>query len=156
MDKAAYKKAWRIKNRVEIKIKDHEYFMKNRDTILAQNRAYYANNRDRMKVVAKAYRDRPENKEKQKIRHRRRHIRIKYGLSPEQFDKIFDAQDRKCLICETDQFGCHGPVIDHCHNAGHIRGILCQRCNALVGMARNSPRILHNAMKYLAKELIFN
>jgi len=42
-----------------------------------------------------------------------------------------------------------GYAIDHNHDTGEFRGILCLKCNSLLGMASDSVSVLHSAVKYL-------
>lgn len=80
-----------------------------------------------------------------------RHRIRTYGLTPQVFDKMMTAQDGKCPICETLLDAevrdlCH---IDHCHNTGVVRGILCKRCNLGIGFMNDDVEILKRAINYL-------
>lgn len=64
----------------------------------------------------------------------------RYGLNAEQWEALFDAQGRRCGVCRSDNPGRRGPRFagnpwhtDHDHVTGHVRGILCQRCNRTLG-----------------------
>lgn len=68
-------------------------------------------------------------------------------------------QDHKCAICRTpfdDQVG-NGErkidprCVDHDHDTGVIRGVLCPRCNLVLGHAKDDPNILRSAADYLEK-----
>lgn len=82
--------------------------------------------------------------------NRRSNIRWKYGITLEQRDEILASQDNRCAICRTDSpptvSGWH---VDHCHSVGRVRGILCQHCNNMLGMAKDDPSILARAIEYL-------
>jgi uncharacterized C2H2 Zn-finger protein len=58
----------------------------------------------------------------------------------------------RCAVCRTDQPGGGKPVfqVDHNHKTGEIRGLLCSRCNQLLGYAQDSTRILRAAQRYLS------
>ncbi|MCP4251056.1 MAG: hypothetical protein GY778_28800 [bacterium] len=78
------------------------------------------------------------------------HLR-KYGLSVEGFRLMLYAQDGVCLLCRrTDQFG-RRLAVDHCHETGEIRGLLCGRCNVALGMLRDDPELLRAAAEYLSR-----
>jgi hypothetical protein len=73
----------------------------------------------------------------------RRYVRAmnlkKYGLTPEQYDEMFAAQDGRCAACgqeEThrNQFGVVRLAVDHDHDSGRVRGLLCARCNRALGL----------------------
>jgi hypothetical protein len=76
-----------------------------------------------------------------------------YGLTVRQFHGIFDAQGRVCAICQTDDWGAKGPVVDHCHSTGAVRGILCGNCNVGIGNLRDDPARLRAAADYLDREV---
>lgn len=78
----------------------------------------------------------------------------KYGLSVEKYRSMIKDQENKCLICnkeETlkgrDKF--KRLSIDHCHETGFVRGLLCHNCNAGIGMFKDAPELLRKAADYL-------
>jgi len=80
------------------------------------------------------------------------HLRRKYGISIELFDKLFEIQGRCCGICHTTSSGGTGGWhTDHDHSTGKIRGILCAQCNLLIGMARENPELLVLIAHYLVR-----
>lgn len=84
------------------------------------------------------------------------HLKYKYGVSPEEFLEALESQNGNCAICEIslpDLFiyenRRRGYAIDHNHQTGEFRGILCLSCNTLLGMAKDDPEILKEAILYL-------
>ncbi|MBL7257806.1 endonuclease VII domain-containing protein [Paractinoplanes lichenicola] len=96
-------------------------------------------------------------------------LRQKYGLTPAEYDALRTAQDYRCAVCRvhesdlkvvavgrpradgspaTEAFRL---VVDHCHTAGQVRGLLRAACNALIGHARDSPEVLHAAADYVSR-----
>ena len=83
----------------------------------------------------------------------------KYKLSLADRDAMLAAQGGKCMICKNPtefQFkkGVRSnigdfAVVDHCHDVGKIRGILCGFCNTGLGSFRDNPTFLENAIQYL-------
>lgn len=69
----------------------------------------------------------------------------KYGLTLEEYEHIKVKQNNKCLICKNDK----ELVLDHSHDTGNIRGMLCDSCNQGLGYFRDNPAILIAAAKYL-------
>ena len=60
-------------------------------------------------------------------------------------------QGNQCLCCKTAfgmLKGCR-PNIDHCHATGRVRGIICNKCNLLLGHADDSPEVLRMCAVYL-------
>ncbi len=122
----------------------------------AYHKAYYRLNRDRIRLQQKAYASKTK-RDRTRYNHEH-HLKTKYGLSQEQWNKLFAIQGNKCAICGTDKFGegIRGPHTDHCGNAGHIRGILCRSCNTALGHFRHSVKRLKSAIKYMERESLFS
>ena len=81
--------------------------------------------------------------------------KVKYGLSMEQVNSMFIDQDNKCAICNDDFGDIYKAQIDHCHETGDVRGLLCINCNWLLGKSRDNPQLLRQAANYLEKESRF-
>jgi hypothetical protein len=79
----------------------------------------------------------------------------KYGMSEQEFEDISAAQGYKCRICarlaSKERYG--KLSIDHCHNTGVVRGLLCSRCNMALGKFGDDPLMLLTAAKYLLGKL---
>lgn len=71
--------------------------------------------------------------------HRNRGRMRLYGLTPEAFAALYNSQRGLCAVCDSPlpEFG-HNTHVDHDHRTGENRGILCRRCNVMVG-ALESP-----------------
>lgn len=62
-------------------------------------------------------------------------------------------QDGRCAICSTTEPG-HGHVVfvvDHCHQTGKVRGLLCRNCNAAIGLLGDDPKVLRVAAVYIER-----
>lgn len=69
-----------------------------------------------------------------------------YGLSHDEYQNILDRQGGVCAICsEPDR----KLVIDHDHQTGTVRGLLCADCNIGLGRFRDTPAYLQAAVAYL-------
>lgn len=74
----------------------------------------------------------------------------KYGITQEDFDKMFSEQGGRCKICGTHQEHCRRTLaIDHCHTTGKVRGLLCDNCNRGLGFFKDNIESLKAAIKYL-------
>jgi len=87
------------------------------------------------------------------------HRKRAYNLSFENYNKMLIQQGGVCAICKNQETAIHRNTketkrlaIDHDHKTGKIRGLLCSRCNNMLGFALNSPNTLANAISYLTKE----
>lgn len=76
----------------------------------------------------------------------------KTGIPVEDIYRAIKSQDFKCKICkspEKDKF----LAVDHCHQTGKFRGMLCQKCNTGLGQFNDDPELLRQAILYLFPEL---
>jgi hypothetical protein len=78
-------------------------------------------------------------------------LKKNYGMTVEQYDALLLAQDGRCAICGTDKPYKNKDklCVDHDHITGIVRGLLCDRCNGLLGNAFDSVATLEKAIKYL-------
>ena len=80
---------------------------------------------------------------------RKYRLKRRYGLTPEQWESLFDSQGRKCAICGIEIPTVKGWSTDHDHANGKHRGILCAPHNAALGAFGDSPDLLRAAAIYL-------
>lgn len=59
-------------------------------------------------------------------RRRERNLMARYGITPQQWDEMMEKQRGLCALCGGEM---KRPVVDHCHQTGRVRGILCHPCN---------------------------
>lgn len=78
-------------------------------------------------------------------------LREKYGISLEVYQALSESQNHRCKICKKDikNIVKHVLFVDHCHKSHRIRGLLCGKCNSMLGFADDNPEILISAAKYL-------
>ena len=81
-------------------------------------------------------------------------IKRRYGCSKEQYEFMLASQNNACYIC----LAAHNPdkhkgrlYVDHCHDSGKIRGLLCGGCNSMLGYAKDNTQVLQKAIEYLNK-----
>lgn len=93
----------------------------------------------------------PEEHRKQKVRLRKDQLRRRYGITMEEAEAIYSSTD-ECHICggppDTKR---HYLNIDHCHETGVIRGLLCSPCNRAIGLLQDNPDLLRKAASYLER-----
>lgn len=117
----------------------------------ARNKAWYGANKARhAKTCASWYK---KNRTHAISKGTDWHYRKNYGITHEEFLSLADKQDNKCLICSvglTFAEKCHTrAVLDHDHDTGEIRGVLCNACNTGIGLLKDSPAVLLSAYNYL-------
>lgn len=75
-------------------------------------------------------------------------IKFRYGLTKVQYLDLIADQEYKCMICECELAD---PCVDHDHQTGRVRGIICRSCNTIIGIAKDSPELLRRAAVYVEK-----
>ena len=97
-----------------------------------------------------------KNPERQKRSVRNKNIKNKYGLTEEQYNDLLIRQGLGCAICGVTT-NCSGwnsqrtgyLAVDHCHETGKVRGLLCNQCNRAIGMLNDDPKLIKKAADYL-------
>lgn len=81
-----------------------------------------------------------------------RRLKAVYGLTAEQYWRIYEYQGGVCYICRRAT-GAHKRLsVDHCHTTGLVRGLLCGPCNRdVVGHLRDDPAAFSRGIDYLDK-----
>lgn len=129
----AYMRDWREQNKDRINAEERERRLSDveyAERVRALDRARYTAN--------------PE-------KHRSERLKSVYGITLDDYMKMYVAQNGKCVICndEKPSKGKDGLVVDHCHKQGHVRRLLCVRCNTGLGQFRDDVQLLANAIDYL-------
>lgn len=109
---------------------------------------YKPENRTKYRDIVAEHKYYEKHKDKVKLRSMTRHLRTKYGITPEDVTAMKSSQDNKCKIC-GDDLSTVKSCIDHQHTTGKIRGILCHRCNVGLGYFKDSTDRLLSAITYL-------
>jgi hypothetical protein len=133
------------------------YYLGHREEIKAQVKRYRVANlkvvRERERLYAAAHR--ADRKEYDKIYHkehwREYHLRRKYGITVPEYDELMRRQGSVCACCGSANGGVRAFHLDHDHRTGKVRGILCNNCNAALGLIRDDPEIALAMANYLKK-----
>lgn len=111
-----------------------------------RHRDWYVRNSER--VIARTKQWAVDNPEKVKAFSQRGSRRRRYGLTSTEYDQMLESQDSMCAGC-GDPFGDTTPHVDHDHETGRVRGLLCGSCNKTLGMAFESTERLLGLVRYL-------
>ena len=129
----AAQRAYRLAHPEEVK----EYHRRYRETHQAE-----------IKAASGVYKGRHRAQERAGARRRM------YGLSPEAFTAMLDAQNGECMVCRIaleEGAGKSRLHVDHDHVTGRIRALLCLRCNLAIGYADDDPEQLRRLAVYLER-----
>jgi hypothetical protein len=74
----------------------------------------------------------------------------RYGLTQDDYDKLLEKQGGVCAICGDPPKEKHF-CVDHCHESGKVRGLLCRHCNAGIGQLKDSIELVEKALTYLKR-----
>jgi Autographiviridae endonuclease VII len=99
------------------------------------------------KTCNKARLSTPENVERRK-RYAWLACLKKFGITEDQYHGMFDRQLGLCAICHKPENDIK-LAVDHCHDTGKVRGLLCKRCNMGIGLLGDNPDTLISAAMYL-------
>jgi len=106
-------------------------------------RQYCINNKERIKEYKSNY----YNKNKRLLKSKE--LFKKYGITLEQYKVMLDSQNGQCKICHKSEV----LYVDHCHETGKVRGLLCNTCNMGLGHLGDDLTILQSAVQYLQESL---
>lgn len=137
-------RAWRAANRDKARETSRRYEAARRRTPegRAKRVTWEKANKERRRAQRKAKRD--------PARNRDLYLRRTYGISLADEVRMLLAQKNSCAICRDafDENPRHRHI-DHSHGTGKVRGVLCHRCNTLLGFARENITTLYRAASYL-------
>lgn len=144
-------KVYRVKHKEKIKEYQVNYRLSHKEQEIKHNKIYYQTNSEKEKELSMEYY--LSHKEKMDKSNRNRFLKRKYGIDSDEYRKILESQDYKCAICgkQLNELK-RGLYIDHDHKIGKIRGLLCYRCNFILGHAEDKIEILQCSIRYLIEK----
>lgn len=95
----------------------------------------------RKAIIAKHFEKNPRAKRNTGLRH-------KYGITLDDYDKMYKSCNGKCQICgkKVEKLD-----VDHCHDTNKVRGLLCGDCNRGLGLFHENKKALLKAVEYLKR-----
>jgi hypothetical protein len=116
-------------------IRKHAYYLTHREADAQRRRAWHLAHPERVRE------------------YRRRHeLRRRYGITPEEYDRLLSEQRGLCALCGragNPDVALHPLDVDHDHTTGHVRGLLCTTCNTGLGMLGDTPEAIQRALAYV-------
>jgi hypothetical protein len=137
------------KTKESIAAYNKEYF--SRPDVIARAKVRNAQYRERRKAYKKTEQGKLAERryitsDKAKLQLKAAALRRNYGLTIEQVEDMKSKQKGLCAICHTIPKHWH---VDHCHNTGKVRGMLCGSCNMGLGLFHDDTQRLKDAAEYL-------
>ena len=131
--KKQYNKQYLQNHKEEIKQKNKRKYIEHREEILQYQKQYRIKNGESLRQYAREH-----------------HAMYRYGISKKQLDKLVDICGSSCQICGASLSVSNPPHVDHNHDTGEVRGILCRCCNSGLGLFQDSTMFLKKAIEYLS------
>lgn len=153
---------WRANNPDKVK----EFYAKynNKDERKSMMREYYLLNKDSIHARQNDYYKIPEVKERYKERLKRKQSQRKllaYGLDEDDYNSMLKKQNNVCAICKDQESAFDSRLkvfkslaIDHDHNTGKVRELLCSKCNLTIGRVGEDINLLQSMIDYIKKHQI--
>lgn len=82
-------------------------------------------------------------------------LKSTYGITLEDYHTMLEKQKGYCAICKGRMSGLKNICIDHCHQRGVIRGLLCNKCNRAIGLLKEDTQVLYSAIRYLKSSVLY-
>lgn len=123
---------------------DPEY----REKVKARNQAWREANRDKIRDSSREYYQKNVAGQYDREARRKSHVKNTYGLSLDEIKRAEVDQEGRCAICRSE-VKLH---IDHDHETGKFRGLLCGPCNRGLGMFKDNPDLLISSAAYLLQQ----
>lgn len=117
-----------------------------RACVALRNKLAWAQNKEQAQERYRAYHElNPEQRS-------RRWREWRYGLTGDDFEALVEVQEGVCGICQTEPPEGKGLVVDHNHDTGEVRGLLCAVCNSGIGMLKDNADLLRRAVAWVETE----
>jgi hypothetical protein len=126
------------------------WYWATRERRLETRRVYYRKNADHFRMQALEWQTSLQGRAWKKEYQRWYALKRNYGLSREDYLRLMDGQHGACAICSR-RFSRVPIQVDHDHDSGDVRALLCPRCNTLLGLAGDNAALFEKAIRYLTR-----
>lgn len=145
----AHSRAWKREHKDEHKATNERWGAANKERVRAAAAAWREKNRDKMRDLVRRW----QQEFPEKVRAKTQRSRWKYqglDMTPERYKVVLTEQAGVCAICKRPDT--RALAVDHSHQTGKVRGLLCGNCNRGLGMFADDPARLAGAISYLARQ----
>lgn len=130
-----------MRNKEQKKVYDNKYYQEHKNEKRAND-----------KIWTRA------NLKKRSLSYRQSKLQSKFGITLEEYQTMWDAQGGVCAICGRPETildhrskKIRWLAVDHNHETGEVRGLLCSNCNKAVGLLHEDIEVIKNVVKYLER-----
>jgi Recombination endonuclease VII len=111
---------------------------------IARAAKWRADNPERSRAITTRYRGKlcP-------VKRADRNLRKKYGITIEQYEQMLAEQGGVCFLCNKPPAEGKKLHVDHCHDSGKVRGLLCSQCNWYLGKIDSDPSLMERLFCYV-------
>ena len=128
-----YSREWYKRNIGKRKMQRKNYYEKNKDSLNSRARQWYL-----------------DHKELVQQRSRDSELLRNFGLTRQEYNRIFQVQGGMCKICGIHQEEINKSLrVDHCHKTNKVRGLLCHNCNVTLGLIKENIETLKKMIEYI-------
>ena len=152
-----------LNSTITVKIKDNSasHSLTKEEKLKAYSKKYYELNKEKIKARIKESSKTEDFKQKRRDLNKKRkeanreiYYKKRYNITLEEYNRMLILQNSQCGICKISESEIkHGRnkyfAVDHCHTTGKVRGLLCYKCNCILGFINDNTEHLANAIKYL-------
>ena len=121
------------------------WYRDNREHVIARVKQWRSENPDRARATQRAVNGR------RKPAARDHHLQKNFGIGLADYERMLHEQGGGCAICRRPPRPGSSLHVDHDHETGKVRGLLCFRCNGGLGQFAENGDRLADAMSYLAR-----
>lgn len=123
-----------------------------RQTNVAKARSWREANPEKQRAHSRKSHEKRQQRPEWREYRNEAHMRHKYGITMADFEALLAKQGGVCAICAGEHRGVGKRLhIDHCHESGKIRGLLCSPCNTAIGLLDDDPARAESAAAYLRR-----
>lgn len=137
-------KIYRDSHKDKVYEKQKRYLKRHAERRKETCRKYYEKNRE--KILAKVS---SEKKSRNAWDRRIYHIKRHYGLTEPEYVSMLERQGGLCVICGLPPHDGRFLVVDHDHDSGAVRDLLCLPCNSRLGVIEKTPDLIVKMIEYL-------
>lgn len=130
-------------------------YQERREIIIERQKVWATKNPDRVNAYKKKSSEKNREKRRQLYAENRKTLNLrrrlyKYEITEEEYNRLWQSQNGRCAICNRHETELTRPLaVDHNHDTGKVRSLLCGNCNVGIGNLRDNPEIVRKALDYL-------